>query len=227
MQTGTERIAGKARQNSKLVFTSLAHHLRDDLLLANLKCIPIKSGIGVDKMSVEEARNTFKEWSQEVVCQVHRGSYKPAPVRRVLIPKPGQNGMRPIGVPTIIDRCLQKSVSDILSAIFEQDFLPHSFGGRPNLGAHHAISQLQRSISFTQCNFVFEADIKSFFTSLDHGWVLKFVKQRVGDPRILRLIKKWLKAGAIHNGKFEESLQGTPQGGSISVLISNIYLHYV
>ena len=227
MTTGIERVAAKARSDSKLKFTSLTHHLSKELLYKNLMRIPLNSGRGVDDKSVEETRLRFDKWSKEMLTEVHRKSYKPPPVRRVFIPKPGRQEKRPIGVPTISDRCLQKSVGDILTGIFEQDFLASSFRGRPGVGAHHAISQLQRAISATRCNWVYEADLKSFFTSIDHGWAMRFVEERVGDPRILSLIRRWLKAGVMNDGSFEKSDVGTPQGGSISVIISNIYLHYV
>ena len=143
------------------------------------------------------------------------------------IPKPGKDEKRPIGVPCVADRALQRSVAQVLNAIYEQDFLNCSFGGRPGIGQHNALATLNEIIRLKRVNWVFEADLKNFFGSLDHGWLLRFVEHRVGDPRILSLIKKWLKAGVMEGGELTESEVGTPQGGSISVLLSNLYLHYV
>jgi group II intron reverse transcriptase/maturase len=130
-------------------------------------------------------------------------------------------------VPTVTDRALQRSTAEVLSAIYEQDFLPCSFGGRPRLSAHHALATLNEVIAGGMISWVLEADLKNFFGSLDHDWVLRFVEYRVGDPRLINLIRRWLKAGVLEDGAVHPSDEGTPQGGSISVLLSNLYLHYV
>jgi group II intron reverse transcriptase/maturase len=158
---------------------------------------------------------------------VHRQSYRAPPIRRVYIPKPGKQEKRPLGVPSVADRALQRSVSEVLSAIYEQDFLPCSFGGRPELSAHKALATLNEIIAGRKVGWVLEADLKNFFGSLDHGWLLRFVELRVGDPRIISLIRRWLKAGIMEDGEIHANTEGTPQGGSISVLLSNLYLHYV
>jgi group II intron reverse transcriptase/maturase len=130
-------------------------------------------------------------------------------------------------VPTVADRALQRSAAEVLSAIYEQDFLPCSFGGRPKLSAHHALATLNEVIAGGKIEWVLEADLKNFFGSLNHDWVLRFVAHRVGDPRLISLIRRWLKAGVLEDGKVHPSEEGTPQGGSISVLLSNLYLHFV
>ncbi len=130
-------------------------------------------------------------------------------------------------MPCVTDRALQRSVAEVLSAIYEQDFLSCSFGGRPGLGAHHALATLNEEIAGSRVSWVLEADLKNFFGSLDHGNLLRFVEHRVGDPRIISLIRRWLKAGVLENGQLHTNEEGTPQGGSISVLLSNVYLHYV
>jgi group II intron reverse transcriptase/maturase len=158
---------------------------------------------------------------------VHRKGYQAPPIRRVYIPKPGKQEKRPLGVPCVADRALQRSAAQVLSAIYEQDFLPCSFGGRPGLGAHHALATLHEVISGHKVGGVLEADLKNFFGSLDHGWLFRFVDHRVGDPRLLSLIRRWLKAGILENGEIHPNEEGTPQGGSISVLRRNVYLHYV
>jgi group II intron reverse transcriptase/maturase len=227
MGTGLEGIAAKARRETKLKFTSLCHHITRELIWESLNKIPKQSAPGVDGISVDEAKKTFEVWIEEMLSSIHREAYKAPPVRRVWIPKPGKTSKRPLGVPCVADRALQRSVSVVLSSIYEQDFLPCSFGGRPKLSAHHALSTLNEIIAGKKVSWVLEADLKNFFGSLDHGWLLRFVEHRVGDPRIISLIKRWLKAGVLEEGELRSVEMGTPQGGSISVLLSNIYLHYV
>lgn len=227
MGTGLEGIAAKARRETKLKFTSLCHHITRELIWESLNKIPKQSAPGVDGISVDEAKKTFEVWIEEMLSSIHREAYKAPPVRRVWIPKPGKTSKRPLGVPCVADGALQRSVSVVLSSIYEQDFLPCSFGGRPKLSAHHALSTLNEIIAGKKVSWVLEADLKNFFGSLDHGWLLRFVEHRVGDPRIISLIKRWLKAGVLEEGELRSVEMGTPQGGSISVLLSNIYLHYV
>jgi group II intron reverse transcriptase/maturase len=176
---------------------------------------------------VAEAKEEFAVWIEPMVQSMHRKSYHPPPVRRAYIPKPGRREKRPLGVPTVTDRALQRSVAQVLSAIYELDFLPCSFGGRPGLGAHRALATLNEIIAGRKVSWVLEADLSNFFGSVDYRWLLRFVEHRVGDPRIISLIRRWLKAGVLEDGELQESTEGTPQGGSISVLLSNLYLHYV
>ena len=227
MLTKLDEIAAKARRETKLQFTSLCHHITRELVWENLNKIPMRSAPGTDGISVNEAKETFQHWIEPMLQAMHNRGYEAPPVRRVWIPKPGKAEKRPLGVPCTADKALQRSVSQVLSAIYEQDFLSCSFGGRPNLSAHHALSTLDQTISGKKVNFVYEADLKNFFGSLDHGRLLQFVNHRIGDPRILSLIRRWLKAGILEEGKLQINEFGTPQGGSISVLLSNIYLHYV
>ena len=227
METELERIAAKARSEPKLRFTSLAHHITPDRVLRNLLRIPNRSAAGVDGQTVEAAKEGFGEWIEPMLQSVHRRGYRAPAVRRVYIPKPGKQEKRPLGVPTVSDRALQRSTAEVLSAIYEQDFLPCSFGGRPRLSAHHALATLNEAIAGGKISWVLEADLKNFFGSLSHEWLLRFVEHRVGDPRLISLIRRWLKAGVMEEGAIHPSEEGTPQGGSISVLLSNLYLHYV
>src|SRR3954469_4167562 len=226
METGLERIADKARCEPKLRFTSLAHHITADRVWRNLCQIPNHSAPGVDGQRIPEAKESFQGWIGEMLQSVHRKGYKAPVIRRVYIPKPGKQEERPLGVPTVSDRALQRSTAEVLSAIYEQDFLPCSFGGRPGRGAHHALATLNEVIAGRKVGWVLEADLKNFFGSLDHDWLLQFVQHRVGDPRLISLIRRWLKAGVLEEGVVTPSEMGTPQGGSISVLLSNVYLHY-
>ncbi|MCC8951806.1 group II intron reverse transcriptase/maturase, partial [Bradyrhizobium sp. Arg62] len=192
----------------------------------NLLQIPKRSAAGVDGQTVEAAKESFEDWIGPMLQSIHRQGYRAPNIRRVYIPKPGKTEKRPLGVPTVADRALQRSTAEVLSAIYEQDFLPCSFGGRPKLSAHHALATLNEVIAGGMISWVLEADLKNFFGSLDHDRVLRFVEHRVGDPRLISLIRRWLKAGVLEDGAVHPSEQGTPQGGSISVLLSNLYLHY-
>jgi len=227
METGLERIAAKARCEPKLRFTSLAHHITRERVCENLGQIPTDSAPGVDGQTVTEAKKSFGEWIEPMLQSVHRQGYHAPDIRRVYIPKPGKHEKRPLGVPCVADRALQRSAAQVLSAIYEQDFLPCSFGGRPGRGAHHALATVHEVIAGRKVEWVLEADLKNFFGSLSHDWMLRFVEHRVGDPRLISLIRRWLKAGVLEDGEVHSSEQGTPQGGSISVLLSNVYLHYV
>ena len=227
MTTGLERIADKARCEPKLRFTSLAHHITKERVWENLCQIPNKSAAGVDGQTVTEAKESFEEWVAARLQSIHRKGYRAPDIRRVDIPKPGKQEMRPLGVPTVADRALQRSASQGLSAISEQDFLPCAFGGRPGRGAHQALATLHERIAGGKIEWVLEADLKNFFGSLSHEWRLRFVEHRVGDQRLISLIRRWRKAGVLENGEVHPSEEGTPQGGSVSVLLSNVYLHYV
>ena len=227
MGTALERLAAKARCEPTLRFTSLAHHLTKERVWENLGQIPTDSAPGVDGQTVTEAKESFGVWIEPMLQSVHRQGYHAPDIRRVYIPKPGKHEKRPLGVPCVADRALQRSTSQVLSAIYEQDFLPCSFGGRPGRGAHHALATLHEVIAGRKVEWVLEADLKNFFGSLSHDWMLRFVEHRVGDPRLISLIRRWLKASVLDDGDVHASEQGTPQGGSISVLLSNVYLHYV
>ena len=227
METDLERIAAKARSEPTLRFTSLAHHITPDRVCRNLMRIPSRSAVGTDGQTAQAAKDSFNEWIGPMLQSVHRQGYHAPAVRRVYIPKPGKTEKRPLGVPTIADRALQRSAAEVMSAIYEQDFLPCSFGGRPKLSAHHALATLNEIIAGGKISWVLEADVKNFFGSLSHEWLLRFVEHRVGDPRLINLIRRWLKAGVMEDGAIHPSDEGTPQGGSISVLLSNLYLHYV
>jgi RNA-directed DNA polymerase len=227
MTTGLEKIAAKARHEPKLCFTSLAHHIDAERLWQNLCQVPRHTAPGSDGQTVDELKQDFPAWSAATLRALHTKGYRPLPVRRVYIPKPGKREKRPLGVPCVGDRVLQRSVADVLSALDEQDFLSCSFGGRPGVGAHHALATLHEVIAGQKVSWLYEADLQNFFGSLDHGWLLRFVQHRVGDPRLLSLIQRWLKAGVVEEEIIEASEEGVPQGGSVSMALSNLYLHYV
>jgi RNA-directed DNA polymerase len=201
--------------------------LTPELIWESLCHIPNDSAPGCDGQTVVEAKEDFKLWVEEMLCAAHHKGYLPLSIRRVYIPKPGKTEKRPLGIPCVANHALQRSVYQVLSAIYEQEFLPCSFGGRLGIGAHHALATLNEVIAGKPVSWVLEADLKNFFGSLDHGWLLRFIEHRVGDPRIISLIRRWLKAGVLDEGELMPNKEGTPQGGSISVLLSNLYLHHV
>ena len=179
METKLEQIAAKARSEPSLRFTSLAHHITRERVQTNLLQIPKRSAAGVDGQTVQAARESFDGWIAPMLQSVHRKGYRAPNIRRVYIPKPGKQERRPLGVPTVADRALQRTTAEVLSAIYEQDFLPCSFGGRPRLSAHHALATLNEVIAGGKIGWVLEADLKNFFGSLNHDWVLRFVEHRV------------------------------------------------
>ncbi len=197
MKTGVEKIADKAREDRKCVFTSLAHHITCGSMWESLNKISPSTSVGIDGEEVHHAKETFSVWSEEILRAVYNKGYRPKPTRRVYIPKPGKEEKRPISIPTVQDRCLQKTVTELLNSIYEQDFLDCSLGGRPNHSAHMAVAKLQDVISGQKVNWIFEADLKNFFGSLSQDWVERFLEHRVRDPRITTLIKRWLKAGVM------------------------------
>lgn len=227
VRTGIDKIAAKARLDSKCRFTSLAHHISSAVLCESLAQINAKSNPGIDGQTVAAAKDSFGIWSGEMIDAIHRRGYRPPPAKRAYIPKPGNsNALRPIAMPTIKDKALQRATAAVLNGIYEQDFLDTSFGGRTGRSAHQAIATVREHIRRKPINWIYEADLKNFFGSLNHGWVERFLSHRVGDPRIITLVRRWLKAGIMEDGDCHYPEEGTVQGGPISVLISNLYLHY-
>ena len=225
--TGVNKIATKARQDRHCRFTSLTHHISEALLSESLAQLNAKSNPGVDGQTVSAAKACFTEWSGDMIDAIHRKGYRPPPTKRAYIPKPGNSqALRPIAMPTVKDKVLQRATAKVLNAIYEQDFLDVSFGGRENRSAHQAIATVCEHMRRKPINWIYEADLKNFFGSLNHGWVERCLSHRVGDPRIITLVRRWLKAGIMEDGECYYPDEGTVQGGSISVLLSNLYLHY-
>lgn len=219
-------IAAKARNNPKERFDNLLHHLTPSLILECLAKIPRKSATGVDGMTADQALENLDWILPPIMETIHKGNYQAPPVRRVYVPKLN-NRKRPIGIPPVVDRAIQASMSKILNEIYEQDFLNCSFGFRPKIGCHHALATIHELMHERKLNYALEVDIRDFFGSLSKDWLRKFLNLRIGDKRVLKLIDSWLEAGIMEDGQWRLEEQGVPQGGSISPLLSNIYLHYV
>ena len=227
MSTKLVQIAKKAQSDRKVRFTSLAHLLTPEFLKETWGTINRRGAGGVDGESVEQFESELEQRVQEICEQLRAGAYRAPPVRRVEIPKgPGKTGTRPLGIPTVADRLLQKAVARILEAVFEADFRDVSYGYRPGRSPHQALQALREPIRRGRINHVFEADIRGYFNHVCHSWLQRMVRERIADPVILSLIGKWLKAGAMYNGVVLRSAEGTPQGGPISCILANIYLHF-
>lgn len=223
---GLARIAARARNRPKERFTNLMHHLTPEKVLECLRRIPSNSAPGVDEMTAGQARDNISWLLREPLKKIHEGRYEASPVKRVYIPK-ADGRQRPIGIPTVLDRAIQAGVADILNQIYEQDFQKCSFGFRQGKGCHHALATIHEAAGQWGMSIALEVDIRDFFGSLSHEWLRKFLEHRIGDKRVLKLIDAWLAAGVMEEGAWQEANKGTPQGGSISPLLANIYLHYV
>jgi RNA-directed DNA polymerase len=227
MPSALERIGQVARRDRKVRFTTLMHHVYNlDTLREAYFGLKRDAAPGVDGEAWREYGEQLEEKLRDLSERLKRGAYRAKPVRRVFIPK-ADGGMRPLGVTTLEDKVVQRAVVEVLNQIYEVDFLGFSYGFRPGRGQHDALDALYVGILTKKVNWVLDLDIREFFTSINHEWLVKFVEHRIADRRIVRLIQKWLRAGVLEDGKRMQSDVGTPQGGGISPLLANIYLHYV
>lgn len=227
METELTRIAEVARKRPQERFTSLAHLINETTLRDCHRKMKANKALGIDKVSKEEYEQNLTENLRELVEQMKRQAYKPQPVRRAYIPKPGTSKKRPLGILAYQDKLVQAVMARILTAIYEADFLDCSYGFRPGRNCHDALKELTRIIETRRINYIVDADIKGFFDHVNHEWMLKFIGHRIADPNIRRLIARFLKAGVMENGVKQNIIEGTPQGGNISPILANIYLHYV
>ncbi|MFY9225271.1 MAG: group II intron reverse transcriptase/maturase [Blastocatellia bacterium] len=227
MQTSLQGIANKAAVKKEHRFENLFGMLNVENALDSWKLLNKKAAYGVDKISAQDYEQNLQQNVEELIKEVKEKTYRAKLIRRQYIPK--ANGkIRGLGIPATSDKLLQKMVARILEAIYEQDFLASSYGYRPKLSPHNAIKDLEKQLQFGSYNFIVEADIKSYFDSIQHSVLLEMLKQRINDKPFLRLIEKWLKAGILDtNGKVIDPQTGVPQGGIVSPVVSNIYLHYV
>lgn len=226
VQTSLLGIAKKAREDKRYRFRNLYRELNEEMLRDSWRLIRKDAALGVDLISAAEYEANLEENIHQLVERLKRKRYRAKLVRRHYIPK-GEGRMRPLGIPAIEDKLLQMAVKRLLEAIYEQDFLSCSYGYRPRVGALEAVDRLTVKLQFGGYHQVVEADIKGFFDNLSHEWLMRMLAERIDDQAILRLIKKWLKAGVLDtDGKVLRPEGGTPQGGIISPLLANVYLHY-
>jgi len=226
VSTRLRRIAELARKAPKMVFTTLAHHIDIDLLRVAHGRTRKDGAAGVDGQTAEEYARDLEGNLRSLLERFKSGRYQAPPVKRVHIPK-GEGQTRPIGMPTFEDKVLQRAVAMILEAVYEQDFLGSSYGFRPGRSAHQALEALRQGLMDMRGGVVLELDIQKFFDTLDHGHLRNFLDQRVRDGVLRRAIDKWLSAGVLEEGCVVYPESGSPQGGVISPILSNIYLHEV
>ena len=219
------RVRQRARLDKKERFTALLHHVDVDRLRAAYRAINPRAASGIDGVTWRAYGQDLEANLQDLHRRVHRGSYRSKPTRRAYIPKP-DGRLRPLGIAALEDKILQRAVVEVLNGIYETDFLGFSYGFRPGRGPHDALDALAAGI-YRKVSWVLDADIRDFFTSIDHSWLMRFLEHRIADERVLRLIQKWLRAGVIEDGKWSQTEGGTAQGASASPLLANVYLHYV
>jgi group II intron reverse transcriptase/maturase len=228
MSTQLDRIAAKAKADRKVRFTSLAHVLTPAFLTETWRQLNRRGASGIDGETTQQFERELETRVQDICARLKAGTYRAPPVRRVAIPKgPGKVGTRPLGIPTVEDRLVQRAVARILEAVFEGDFLECSYGFRPGRSPHQALRALRGTIVTKKVRHLFEADIRGCFDHINHQWLRQMVAHRIADPVILRLIGKWLRAGVMQGGVVTRTQEGTPQGGPISPVLANVYLHFV
>src|SRR5208282_6003547 len=224
---GLERVRTAARLKKEERFTALLHHVDEALLRFAYQALRRDAAAGVDGVTWREYGGEGLEQRLMILKdRLHRGAFRALPSRRVYIPKP-DGRERPLGIAALEDKIVQRAVVEVLNAIWEEDFLGFSYGFRPGRGPHDGLDALYVGITRRPVNWVVDADIAAFFDTVRHDWLIRFVERRVGDPRVLRLIRKWLKAGVMEDGVVRVGTTGTPQGAVISPLLANIYLHCV
>jgi RNA-directed DNA polymerase len=224
--SGLERVRKRARTEKKERFTALLHHVGIDLLRVAFSWLKRDAAPGVDGLTWREYEQDLEANLVDLHARVHRGAYRALPSRRKFIPK-GDGRTRSLGIAALEDKIVQRAVVEVLNAIYEEDFLGFSYGFRPGRGQHDALDALAVGITRTPVSWILDVDVRSFFDSVSHEWLIRFVEHRIGDPRMIRLIRKWLKAGVFDDGQWQATDAGTPQGSVISPLLSNVYLHYV
>jgi group II intron reverse transcriptase/maturase len=222
-----ERVRLAAARDKKMRFTALLHHIYDlNTLRTAYRALERDAAAGVDGERWRHYGEQLEENLRDLAERVKRGAYRAKPVRRVYIPK-ADGRQRPLGVTALEDKLLQRATVEVLNAIYETDFLGFSYGFRPGRSPHNALDALYAGVMTKKVDWVLDLDIRGFFDSIDHGWLVKFVEHRIADRRVVRLIQKWLNAGVLEDGQRIQMEQGTPQGGSASPLLANVYLHYV
>jgi len=228
MATDLTRISEKARKEPELVFTTLYHHISDvDNLRTCYDALKAKKAIGVDGVTKEEYGENLEENLQDLSARLKRMGYRPGPKRRSYIPKAGSAKGRPLGISNFEDKIVEAATKRTLEPIYEPIFEDSSYGYRPGCHQHKCLDALGRTIQQKKVSFIVEADVQSFFDKVNWEWMVKFLRHRIGDERVIRLIIRMLKSGIMEDGLVHATEEGTPQGSILSPLLSNIYLHYV
>jgi RNA-directed DNA polymerase len=223
---GLDRIREAAERDRNLRFTNLMHHLTAELLRESYGALKHNAAAGVDDVTWQEYGEGLESRIMDLHDRVQSGRYRAKPSKRVWLPKP-DGRQRPIGIAALEDKIVQQGAVRVLNQIYEKDFHGFSYGFRPERSPHNALDAIWVGITQRKVNWVLDADIKSFYDTINHRWLMEFLERRIADPRMLRLIRKWLRAGVSEDGEWSRTEAGTPQGSVISPLLSNIYLHYV
>jgi RNA-directed DNA polymerase len=227
VQSALRRIRQAAVKDRKVKFTSLMHHIYNlSMLREAYYGLKRDAAPGVDGETWRQYGEQLESNLTDLSARLRRGAYRAKPVRRVFIAK-ADGRQRPLGITALEDKIAQRATVEVLNGIYETDFLGFSYGYRPGKGQHNALDALYNGLLTRKVNWVLDGDISSFFDGLDHEWLVKFIEHRIADQRVVRLIRKWLNAGVLEAGQWTCSEEGTPQGGSASPLLANIYLHYV
>jgi group II intron reverse transcriptase/maturase len=226
MPQGLDRVRQAAKQGKKERFTALLHHVTVDLLKDAYSWLKRDAAPGVDGLTWQKYGADLEANVVALHERVHRGGYRALPSRRKFIAKP-DGRQRPLGIAALEDKIVQRAVVEVLNAVYEEDFLGFSYGFRPGRGQHDALDALAAGIGRKKVNWILDADVAGFFDSVSHEWLVRFVEHRIGDERVIRLIRKWLQAGVMEDGTVTPTVAGTPQGAVVSPLLANIYLHYV
>jgi RNA-directed DNA polymerase len=221
-----DRVREAARKDKKTRFTALLHHVTVDLLRESYFALKRRAAPGVDEVTWEQYGVDLDARLMDLHGRLHRGAYRPKPTRRQYIPKP-DGRKRPLGIAALEDKIAQRAAVTVMNAIYEEDFVGFSYGFRPGRSQHDALDALATAILRKKVSWVLDADIRDYFGSISHEWLVKFVEHRIGDRRVVRLIQKWLRAGVLEDGIKTWSEEGTPQGATASPLLANIYAHYV
>jgi group II intron reverse transcriptase/maturase len=220
---GVRRVAKREKETR---FTALLHHVTESLLRVSYEALNPKAAPGVDDVTWEENGRDLERRLPDLHARIHRGTYRARPSKRTWIPK-ADGRQRPLGIAALEDKIVQQAIVTVLEQIYEEDFRGFSYGFRPERSQHNALDALWMGLMRRKVNWVLDADIRGFFDAIDHEWLMKFLEHRIADQRVLRLIRKWLKAGVSEDGQWSETTVGTPQGSVVSPLLANVYLHYV
>jgi RNA-directed DNA polymerase len=224
--TGLRRVRQAARRDRRARFTALLHHMTVDLLRESFFHLKRQAAPGVDDLTWQRYADGLEDRLRDLHRRVHSGTYRARPSRRIYLPKP-DGRKRPIGIAALEDKIVQQATAEVLSAVYEADFKGFSYGFRPGRGPHQALDALWVAVAGRRVNWVLDCDIRSFFDSLSHSWMERFLQHRIADPRVLRLVSRWLRAGVSEDGTWMPTTKGTPQGAVLSPLLANVYLHYV